>query len=88
MTDAVSLGLGSLVILVALIAIRIPIAYSMILVGGIGITILNGPTLMLSQLKTLAYGQFAIYDLSVVPMFVLMGELAVVAGLSHALFRG
>ena len=28
----------------------------------------------MSQLKTLAYGQFSIYDLSVVPMFVLMGQ--------------
>ncbi|MEQ3626646.1 MAG: TRAP transporter large permease [Celeribacter sp.] len=88
MADAVSIGLGALAVLVGLIAIRIPIAYSMILVGGIGIAIVNGPTLLLSQLKTLAYGQFSIYDLSVVPMFILMGELAVVAGLSQALFRG
>lgn len=88
MADPITLGLLSLVILVALIAIRIPVAYSMILVGGVGIALINGPQLLLSQLKTLAYGQFSIYDLSVVPMFVLMGELATVAGLSTALFRG
>lgn len=87
MMDSITLGLGALGILVALIAIRMPIAYSMILVGGVGITLVNGPALMLSQLKTLAYGQFAIYDLSVVPMFVLMGALASKAGLSQALFR-
>lgn len=88
MSDPITLGIIALVILVALIAIRMPIAYAMILVGGVGIAIVNGPSLMLSQLKTLAYGQFSIYDLSVVPMFVLMGELGVVAGLSQALFRG
>lgn len=88
MIDSLSLGLTGLVILVALIAIRMPIAYAMILVGGGGITLLNGPALMMSQLKTLAYGQFAIYDLSVVPMFVLMGALASKAGMSQALFRG
>ncbi|WP_375691551.1 TRAP transporter large permease [Pseudooceanicola sp. LIPI14-2-Ac024] len=88
MTDPITLGILALVILVALIAIRLPIAYAMILVGGVGIAMLNGPQLLLSQLKTLAYGQFSIYDLSVVPMFVLMGELATVAGLSQALFRG
>lgn len=88
MSDPITLGVIALVILVALIAIRMPIAYAMILVGGVGIAIVNGPSLMLSQLKTLAYGQFSIYDLSVVPMFVLMGELGVVAGLSQALFRG
>ncbi len=88
MTDAISLGLTGLVLLVALIALRMPIAYAMILVGGGGIALLNGPALILSQLKTLAYGQFAIYDLSVVPMFVLMGAVAAKAGLSQALFRG
>ncbi|MDK3075337.1 TRAP transporter large permease [Sedimentitalea sp. JM2-8] len=88
MSDPIALGLIALVVLIVLIAIRIPIAYSMILVGGVGIALLNGPALLLSQLKTLAYGQFSIYDLSVVPMFVLMGELATGAGLSQALFRG
>ncbi|MFU1479210.1 TRAP transporter large permease [Roseovarius sp. C7] len=65
-----------------------PIAYAMILVGGIGTALINGPGLVLSQLKTLAYGQFSIYDLSVVPMFILMGAVASKAGLSQALFRG
>ncbi|WP_334062968.1 TRAP transporter large permease [Limimaricola cinnabarinus] len=88
MADPITLGLGALVLLVALIAIRMPIGYAMIIVGAGGIALVNGPTLLLSQLKTLAYGQFSVYDLSVVPMFILMGELAVVAGLSQALFRG
>ncbi|GGB60020.1 C4-dicarboxylate ABC transporter permease [Roseibium aquae] len=87
MADPVFMGLASLAVLVLLIAIRMPIAYAMILVGGIGIAIVNGPALVLSQLKTLAYGQFSIYDLSVVPMFILMGALASRAGLSQALFR-
>lgn len=78
------LGMGALVLL---IAIRLPIAYSMIAVGGIGITILNGPMIVLSQLKDLAYGQFSIYDLSVVPLFVLMGAIASRSGLSADLFR-
>lgn len=88
MTDPVTLGLTGLAVLVVLIALRMPIAYAMILVGGVGITLINGPALMMSQLKTLAYGQFSIYDLSVVPMFVLMGALAARTGLSQALFRG
>ncbi len=85
--DPITLGFTALVILVALIAIRIPIGYAMILVGGVGVALLNGPALLLNQLKTLAYGQFSIYDLSVVPMFILMGALASKAGLSTALFR-
>ena len=85
--DALAVGLLGLAVLVALIALRMPIAYAMILVGGIGVTILNGPAIFFSQLKTLAYGQFSIFDLSVVPMFVLMGNIATKAGLSRALFR-
>ncbi|HSB21557.1 MAG TPA: TRAP transporter large permease subunit [Burkholderiaceae bacterium] len=80
-------GVGGLVALVALIAIRVPIAYSMILVGGIGTMILTDPRIFLAQLKNLAYSQFSIYDLSVLPMFVLMGNIATRAGLSRDLFR-
>jgi tripartite ATP-independent transporter DctM subunit len=76
-----------LVALVGLIAIRIPIAYSMILVGAGGMMVLGDPRIFLAQLKNLAYSQFSIYDLSVLPMFVLMGNIATRAGLSRDLFR-
>lgn len=85
--DPIFLGLMGLAVLFVLIIIRIPIAYAMILVGGLGITFINGPALVLNQLKTLAYFQFSIYSLTVVPMFVLMGCLASRSGLSAALFR-
>jgi tripartite ATP-independent transporter DctM subunit len=86
--EPVTLGLLGLVALVGLIAIRIPIAYAMILVGGLGIALVNGPMLLMSQFKTLGWGVFSNYGLSVVPMFVLMGALASRAGLSQDLFRG
>jgi tripartite ATP-independent transporter DctM subunit len=85
--SSLAVGLIGLATLVALIAIRIPIAYTMILVGGVGAMILNDPRIVLAQLKNLAYSQFSIYDLSVLPMFVLMGNLASRAGLSRDLFR-
>jgi tripartite ATP-independent transporter DctM subunit len=81
-------GLIGLAALVALIAIRVPIAHAMLLVGATGIAVLSGPAILLSQLKTLVYSQFSIYDLSVLPMFVLMGNIASRAGLSRDLFRG
>ena len=85
--DPFTLGVTGLVCLVALIAVRMPVAYAMILVGGVGIMMVNGPLPVLNQLKTLAYGQFSIYSLTVIPMFVLMGSLAAKSGLSQALFR-
>ena len=87
MDQTLLVGLGGLGALVALIAIRVPIAFAMILVGAVGTTILNGPAITLSQLKTLGYSQFSKYDLSVIPMFVLMGYAATRAGLSKDLFR-
>jgi len=87
MIDAVLLGFGSLGVLITLIILRMPIAYAMILVGAIGIMSVNGVGPVFNQLKTLAYGQFSIYDLSVVPLFILMGALASKTGLSSSLFR-
>jgi len=81
-------GLIGLASLIVLIAIRVPIAHAMLLVGATGIAVLSGPGILLSQLKTLVYSQFSIYDLSVLPMFVLMGNIASRAGLSRDLFRG
>ena len=65
-----------------------PIAYTMILVGIIGTSLLSGPAIVFSQLKDLAYSQFSNYDLTVLPMFILMGGLASRCGLSYDLFRG
>ena len=80
-------GIFGLLALLALITIRVPIAYTMILVGGIGTIIQSGPNVLLYQLKDLAYSQFSNYDLSVIPMFILMGGLASRCGLSRDLFR-
>ena len=86
MTEPIFLGISSLFVLIFLIIIRIPIAYAMILTGGIGIMSIDGAGTIFNQLKTLAYGQFSNYDLSVVPLFILMGALASRIGLSSALF--
>ena len=87
MIDSVLLGISSLGFLILLIILRMPVAYAMILVGGLGIMSVNGISPVFNQLKTLAYGQFSIYDLSVVPLFILMGALASRTGQSAALFR-
>lgn len=87
MEEDLFIGLIGLLGLIGLISIRVPIAYSMIVVGIIGIGYLNGPDILMSQMKDLAWSQFSVYDLSVVPMFILMGNIATRAGLSGDLFR-
>ena len=87
MDNSFIIGLEGLGVLVLLIAFRVPIAYSMLVVGIGGVAILSGPAIILSQLKDLAYAQFSSYGLSVVPMFILMGSLSTHAGLSRDLFQ-
>ncbi|RAI00786.1 C4-dicarboxylate ABC transporter permease [Acuticoccus sediminis] len=90
--DNLALGFGGLGVLFLLIAIRVPIAYSMIVVGLPGTVMAMPKTelglrIVFNQLKDLGYAQFSNYDLSVLPMFILMGGLASRTGLSRALFR-
>jgi len=73
--------------LLLLLALRIPIGISMLIVGMVGYVAISGVPALLNHLKTEMYWRFTTFDLSVVPMFVLMGQFAAKAGLSHALFR-
>jgi tripartite ATP-independent transporter DctM subunit len=89
-----AIGIGGLVVLFGLLALRMPVGLAMVVVGIAGNYALSlaapylrfGP--YLDQFKTLLWGTVANYDLSVVPLFVLMGYLASEANLSRDLFRG
>ena len=84
------LTLGFLGLFTLLFADRDPGADRLhdVVVGLVGMRIQSGPAVLLYQLKDLAYSQFSNYDLSVLPMFILMGGLASRCGLSQNLFRG
>jgi len=64
----------------------VPIGAAMFLVGVAGYVTMTGWAPLLSYLKTSAYGRFAVYDLSVIPLFLLMGNFATHGGLSRGLF--
>ena len=81
------IGVTGFVILLLLLAIRIPIGVAMLAVGMVGYVTIAGPIALLSYLKTEMYWRFTTDDLSVVPLFILMGQFAAKAGLSAALFR-
>jgi tripartite ATP-independent transporter DctM subunit len=79
-------GIGFAAMLI-LLALRIPIGVSMLSVGLVGYTFIAGPNALLSYLKTETYWRFSTDDLSVIPLFLLMGQFAAKAGISKALFR-
>jgi tripartite ATP-independent transporter DctM subunit len=81
------IGAIGFVALLALLAVRIPIAIAMLTVGMVGYVTIAGWPALLSHFKTETYWRFTNDDLSVVPLFLLMGQFAAKAGISHALFR-
>lgn len=87
-------GLAGLGVFFFLLALRVPVGLAMILVGIGGNFALSivAPFLRfepyLKSFKTLLWSNMANYDLSVVPLFVLMGYLASHANLSRDLFQG
>ncbi|WP_108836337.1 TRAP transporter large permease [Tateyamaria sp. Alg231-49] len=83
------LGFWSFPILLGLIFLRAPIGLAMFLCGLLGwIFAMNGnPTPILAKLKSETYTTFSNYSLTIIPMFLLMGQFATLSGMSSALFK-
>ncbi|MEM6945147.1 MAG: TRAP transporter large permease [Pseudomonadota bacterium] len=87
-------GVFGLLALLMLILLRVPVALAMLVTGVVGSWVVSlvspflkfGPYLL--QFKTALWNTVANYDLSVVPLFILMGFLAAETGLSRDLFHG
>src|SRR6476660_1379766 len=78
-----ALGFGAMLLLIAL---RMPVGLSMLVVGSIGYVHLSGWLPLLAYMKTNPYYQFANYTLSVIPLFILMGAFAEQSGMARDLF--
>lgn len=84
----VQIGLWAFPVLLGLIFLRIPIGAAMLAVGIGGSYFITGTfNPVLNQFKSLTYSTFSSYSLSVVPLFLLMGQFASLGGLSTALFN-
>ena len=82
------LGAWSFPILLAMIFLRIPIGLAMLMVGFFGTWLVTGSWVpILAQMKSLTYDTFSNYSLSIVPLFLLMGQFATRGGMSQALFK-
>jgi|TARA_A100001391_G_scaffold150720_1_gene108236 C4-dicarboxylate transporter, DctM subunit len=84
----VLIGLLSFPVILLLIFLRVPIGLAMLGVGIFGSWLLTGTVNpVMAQFKSLTYSTFASYSLSVVPLFILMGQFATLSGMSAALFN-
>lgn len=82
-----AIGLTMFGAMLVLMALRVPIAAAMFIPGAVGYLALSGEAALLNQLKGSAVARLTVYELSVIPLFLLMGQFATQGGLSRALFR-
>ena len=78
--------LPGLVILVVVMFAGVPIAVAMAAVGGLGLTMILGFAPAMAMVGQTTFDTGLSYPLSVVPLFVLMGNLVTRAGLSDELY--
>ncbi len=83
----VVVGIIGLVVLLALLAIRLPVGYTMALVGISGFVYLVSPEGGLTMAARACWDEFASYNYSVVPLFILMGQLSFSSGISSRLYE-
>jgi tripartite ATP-independent transporter DctM subunit len=82
-----SIGLIGMGVLVLMIFLRVPVAIAMGLVGLCGYAAVSGWDRAVHVLGQVPFDVASSYDLSVVPMFILMGELATRSGMSAKLYK-
>ena len=85
--DLTILGILGLIAFLALMFIGLPVGFSMLFVGFGGLLILLPPAAAFQIVNDTILNNFSSYTMSVVPMFILMGEIASCSGLGDKLFQ-
>jgi len=79
-------GMAGIAALFALMILRTPVAFAMLIVGYVGLLVLEGGRAAGAVLLTESYSAVSNYNLIVVPMFILLGNISSQAGFSRALY--
>lgn len=82
----VQTGIVGCMMLLLLLAASMPVAFAMALVGLVGFALLVSPSAALSMVTADLYETFSSYSLTVIPLFVFMGQIAFHVGISRKLF--
>lgn len=80
-------GIIGFAVLFLFLAIRMPIGMAMLVVGAGGIALLNSPDAALNVMGSFPFSYSAVFTLSVIPLFVLMGTFASVSGMGADMYR-
>ena len=79
-------GIIGLIVLVIVLFSRMPVGFVMALLGFLGFAYLVSPGAALSLLAKDVFDIFGNYSFTVIPLFVLMGQIAFHAGISRRLY--
>lgn len=82
-----AIGLLGFLGLFGLMALGVPVGVSMLVAGLVGTLVLTGWTAAAYTLSGQAFATVTYYELSVLPLFILMGNLASASGLSRDLYE-
>ncbi len=81
------IGLTGFVVLIVLMFLRMPVGFVMAIVGYLGFGLLVSWSAASNLVIRDFYATFSSYNLTVIPLFVLMGQIAFHAGISGRLFN-
>jgi tripartite ATP-independent transporter DctM subunit len=84
--SAATIGVLGFVGLFGLMAVGVPVGIAMLIAGLLGLISLSGLTSAAYMLSGQAFATASYYQLAVLPLFILMGNLASAAGLSRDLY--
>jgi len=82
----VAIGFIGIVALFVLLALRVPVAFAMFIVGFTGLIVLDGTNTAWSLLASETFTLASSPELVVIPLFILMGNVASVTGMSQRLY--
>ena len=80
------LGLAGIGAMFGLMILRMPVGMAMLAVGFFGTWIINGSRSANALFLTETFSATSNYSLTIIPLFILMGNIASVAGFSRALY--
>ncbi len=81
------IGVTGIIFLFVLIFFRMPVGFAMLLTGVAGFSVIVSPNAAFSMMVYDLSDIFGSYNLSVIPLFILMGQVAFHAGISSRLFK-
>ena len=85
--DPQIIGIIGIAVLFVLLLFGMPIGFSLAFVGFWGISFITDISIALPSLLRSFYGTFTTYSFTVIPLFIIMGELASVSGLSKGIYN-